>query len=47
MHQEIEVELAAAAKSLAIPATLPARASLLKLPQLVRLQLGRIQQPST
>ena len=47
MHQEVEAELAAAAKSLAIPATLPARASLLKISQLVRLQLGRIQQPST
>jgi octaprenyl-diphosphate synthase len=46
MHQEIEAELVAAAQSLATPSTLQSSTGLLKLSQLVRLQLGRIQPAS-
>ena len=43
MHQEIDAELALAAQTVSSQATFPAAAHLLKLLELVRLQLGRLQ----
>lgn len=46
MHQEIESELAAAGQSVASQTSFPAASALLKLTQLVRLQLGRLSNAS-